>query len=94
MQRFSDNGGQGQVPNDLSLHEQRGKSDSAMESAELARTAPAQTGCCGGDAPRGVNACCLEDADAKKSGEDGCGCNPKAPVVEAREGQSITNCCS
>ncbi len=94
MQRFSNNGGQGQLPNNLSMHALRRKSDFAMETAEVARTAPTQSGCCGGDAPHGVNACCLEDADAKKSGEDGCGCKSKASVVGAGEGQSITNCCS
>jgi thioredoxin reductase len=30
--------------------------------------------CCGGPAPAAVDACCLQDADAKAAGEDGCGC--------------------
>lgn len=31
-------------------------------------------GCCGGPASEGVDACCVSDADAKASGDDGCGC--------------------
>ena len=35
-------------------------------------------GCCGGPAPVGVDACCVKDADAKASGESGCGCGDKS----------------
>jgi hypothetical protein len=31
--------------------------------------------CCGGPAPAGVDACCVQDADAKTAGESGCGCS-------------------
>lgn len=31
--------------------------------------------CCGGPAPEGVAACCVEDAEAKANGKSGCGCN-------------------
>jgi SAM-dependent methyltransferase len=31
-------------------------------------------GCCGGPAPEGAAACCLEDAEAKAAGAAGCGC--------------------
>src|SRR6266542_3192072 len=34
----------------------------------------AVTGCCGGPAPAGADACCVQDADAKAAGQDGCGC--------------------
>src|SRR5205823_3004406 len=34
----------------------------------------AATGCCGGPAPAGADACCVQDAEAKASGQDGCGC--------------------
>jgi hypothetical protein len=37
-------------------------------------------GCCGGPAPSGSDACCVEDADAKAAGDVGCGCSP-IPVV-------------
>jgi thioredoxin reductase len=39
-----------------------------------ASTAIDETGCCGGPAPAAVDACCRQDADAKASGEKGCGC--------------------
>lgn len=34
----------------------------------------ASAGCCGGPAPTAVDACCMEDADAKIAGKSGCGC--------------------
>ncbi len=36
-------------------------------------------GCCGGPAPKGVEACCVQDADAKSTGDEGCGCGTPAP---------------
>jgi thioredoxin reductase len=48
----------------------------------------AGAGCCGGPPPKGVEACCRADADAKASGEGGCGCaSPK--VAPARQ----ASCC-
>lgn len=38
-------------------------------------------GCCGGPAPTGVDACCVQDADAKAAGEAGCGCGPAPPQL-------------
>jgi len=35
----------------------------------------AASGCCGGPAPAGVDACCVEDANAKGAGKSGCGCS-------------------
>jgi hypothetical protein len=35
----------------------------------------ASSGCCGGPAPTGVDACCVEDANAKGAGKSGCGCS-------------------
>lgn len=32
------------------------------------------SGCCGGPAPSGADACCVQDADAKAAGAAGCGC--------------------
>jgi hypothetical protein len=40
--------------------------------------APASAGCCGGPAPAGEDACCVEDLTAKEMGEGGCGCGGKA----------------
>ena len=34
----------------------------------------ASKGCCGGPAPADADACCVEDATAKASGAEGCGC--------------------
>jgi hypothetical protein len=30
--------------------------------------------CCGGPSPAAVEACCVQDAEAKQSGQEGCGC--------------------
>lgn len=43
----------------------------------------AAAGCCGGPAPAGVDACCVNDADAKAAGDDGCGCGA-APLIAFR----------
>jgi hypothetical protein len=39
--------------------------------------------CCGGPAPAGVEACCVQDAEAKADGDDGCGCGSTAVTAEA-----------
>ncbi len=42
------------------------------------------SGCCGGPAPTGADACCALDAEVKSTGGAGCGCAPKAtPTVRA-----------
>ena len=38
-------------------------------------------GCCGGPAPAAVDACCVQDADAKADGKTGCGCGPEPPQL-------------
>ncbi|TAI65806.1 NAD(P)-binding domain-containing protein [Bradyrhizobium sp. Leo170] len=35
----------------------------------------AASGCCGGPAPAGIDACCSDDAVAKAAGKSGCGCS-------------------
>jgi hypothetical protein len=35
----------------------------------------AVSGCCGGPAPAAIDACCVDDADAKAIGKGGCGCS-------------------
>lgn len=45
-------------------------------------------GCCGGPAPTGTDACCVADAEAKASGDDGCGCG-----TEASESSKIPSSC-
>jgi thioredoxin reductase len=51
-------------------------------------------GCCGGPAAAGVNACCVQDADAKAAGLDGCGCG--STVIQSTELPVLANasrCC-
>lgn len=36
---------------------------------------PQKTGCCGGDAPTGTDACCALEAEVTTSGGSGCTCN-------------------
>ncbi len=35
-------------------------------------------GCCGGPAPATIDACCVQDAEAKSAGKSGCGCRTAA----------------
>ena len=44
----------------------------------------ATSGCCGGPAPAGVDACCAKDADAKAAGESGCGCGSTVVIEPAK----------
>jgi catechol 2,3-dioxygenase-like lactoylglutathione lyase family enzyme len=44
---------------------------------DLPEQASAST-CCGGPAPKEVDACCVKDADAKSAGASGCGCSTAA----------------
>jgi hypothetical protein len=53
-------------------------------SSESTSTEPDDTasGCCGGPAPAGADACCVKDAVAKAEGESGCGCGPKVATTK------------
>jgi hypothetical protein len=44
-------------------------------SRPVASAAGKDSGCCGGPAPSGANACCKQDAEAKAAGASGCGCS-------------------
>jgi hypothetical protein len=46
----------------------------------------AQTGCCGGAAPQGADACCALDAEIKSTGGSGCGCAPRAAGARQKGG--------
>ena len=46
------------------------------------------TSCCGGPAPAGVEACCVQDAEAKADGHDGCGCG--AETVATTVGAEVS----
>lgn len=50
----------------------------------------ASAGCCGGPAPAGVDACCVDDARAKAGIGEGCGCTP-SPAVEV---EPAAPCCA
>lgn len=51
------------------------------------------TGCCGGPAPEASpEACCLNDAEAKAAGGNGCGCRPN-PDAASAPGMIATSCC-
>ena len=52
------------------------------------RQGPPANACCGGSAPKGMNACCARDAEAKSAGAGGCGCGT-TPAVPATK----TACC-
>jgi hypothetical protein len=41
------------------------------------------SGCCGGPAPKEVDACCVADSVAKSEGKSGCGCSTSAPAPVA-----------
>ncbi len=56
---------------------------------EKESTGAVAQGCCGGPAPAGVEACCVADADAKDSGDDGCGCG----TASAGPTKKITSSC-
>jgi hypothetical protein len=44
------------------------------------------SGCCGGPAPAGLNACCAADATAMEKGKSGCGCGtPKTVAADVME---------
>ena len=57
-------------------------------STNIAAEIAASKGCCGGPAPANADACCVDDATAKASGADGCGC----AVTEAKP-VAAQSCC-
>ena len=57
-------------------------------STNIAAEIAANAGCCGGPAPAKADACCADDATAKASGADGCGC----PAAEAKPA-AAQSCC-
>ncbi len=54
-----------------------------------------EAGCCGGPAPNGIDACCIEDANAKAAGAPGCGCAEptKTTVATSATAVSKSSCC-
>jgi hypothetical protein len=62
---------------------------SKSEEPEAALGKVAQSGCCGGAAPQGADACCALDADIKSTGGSGCGCAPRGANGAGQKGR----CC-
>jgi thioredoxin reductase len=60
--------------------------------ADSGAQAAAASGCCGGPAPAGADACCVKDADAKAAGQDGCGCGATA-VTSSEPAVAAGACC-
>jgi hypothetical protein len=52
------------------------ETQAAVSDASKGKVVP--SGCCGGAAPQGADACCALDAEIKSTGGSGCGCAPKA----------------
>jgi thioredoxin reductase len=48
--------------------------DATPVAVDTASETLAASACCGGPAPSDVDACCVQDADAKAAGDAGCGC--------------------
>ena len=66
-------------------------SNGQRASAENSRTdRGSASGCCGGPAPAGTDACCVHDAAVKSSGGSGCGCG-SAP---RRDAPTKVACCT
>ena len=55
--------------------------DTVAPGAAEPDSAVAASACCGGPAPAGVDACCVQDADAKSAGAEGCGCGTGVPQL-------------
>jgi hypothetical protein len=64
------------------------KSETQTTAPEASQGKAAQSGCCGGAAPQGADACCALDASIKSTGGSGCGCASR-PANGAKKG----GCC-
>ena len=51
--------------------------DANHPARDTSTTSRAGSGCCGGAAPEGADACCVLDAEVKSAGGSGCGCASK-----------------
>jgi hypothetical protein len=65
------------------------KSEALTSERDVTSGKEAGTGCCGGAAPEGADACCALDADIKSTGGSGCGCGPRA----ASSAKQKRGCC-
>ena len=69
----------------MSLENQ--KRENQSQSLDALPKNVAETGCCGGAAAEGTDACCALDATIKSRGGSGCGCAPKGA------GRAQGGCC-
>lgn len=65
------------------------KSEDQTNARDVASGKEAGTGCCGGAAPEGAEACCALDADIKSTGGSGCGCGARTASSAKQKG----GCC-
>lgn len=65
------------------------KSEARTTEREASQGKETQSGCCGGAAPEGADACCALDANIKSTGGKGCGCAPRAANGAKQKG----GCC-
>lgn len=56
---------------------QNQKSESQSQAPVISQENVVETGCCGGAAGEGSDACCALDAKVKARGGSGCGCAPR-----------------
>jgi hypothetical protein len=47
------------------------------------------SGCCGGPAPKEVDACCVKDAEARAEGKSGCGCGSSTATGQQADKRSV-----
>jgi hypothetical protein len=66
------------------------KSETMTTELKASRAEEAQSGCCGGAAPQGADACCALDASIKSAGGAGCGCASRAANGARQRG----GCCN
>lgn len=71
------------MSNEITKSETQGTEPEAPQGRE------GQSGCCGGAAPQGADACCALDANIKSTGGSGCGCAPRAANGARQKG----GCC-
>lgn len=60
-----------------------------FETAQLSRTDPSPSGCCGGPPKSAGEACCALDEEKKAQGSTGCGCSAPAKAPATRK----ASCC-
>ena len=74
-------GSRASFESDARLPDMTNKHQASSTETTNTKTDDAASGCCGGPAPAGADACCVKDAAAKAAGESGCGCGPKVATT-------------